>query len=81
MDPKILDDLSRRIVDNLPKGIQALGEDLEKNVRAALQAALGKMQLVSRDEFEVQQAVLARTREKLEHLEQLVDRLEQESNP
>ena len=77
MDPKILDDLSQRLASALPDSVGVLREDMEKNFRALLDNAIGKMNLVSRDEFEIQQQVLARTRDKLEKLEQLVDALEQ----
>jgi BMFP domain-containing protein YqiC len=69
LDPKHLDDLTRRLAGSLPKGFQALQEDINKNLRAALEAGLGKLDLVTREEFDVQAAVLARTREKLERLE------------
>ncbi len=76
IDPKLFDDLSRRVADNLPRGFQALQDDLERNLRAALESALGKLKLVTREEFEVQQAVLSRTREKLRALEARVQALE-----
>ncbi len=59
---------------------QALAEspakDLEKNLRAVLQSVFSKLYLVTREEFDVQQAVLLRTREKLEALEAKVAALE-----
>jgi len=76
LDPKLFDDISRRVSEGMPKGFQSLQDDFERNLRAALEAALRKMNLVSRDEFEIQQAVLARTREKLEALEKRVSALE-----
>lgn len=76
LDPKLFDDLSRRVVDNLPRGFQTLQDDLQRNLHAALEAALGKLNLVTREEFEVQQAVLLRTREKLTALEARVAELE-----
>ena len=78
MDPKILDDMAKKLADAMPSGITALQQDLEKNLRAGLERTLEQMQLVSRKEFDVQTAVLARTREKLEQLEKLVDQLEQQ---
>jgi BMFP domain-containing protein YqiC len=76
MDPRRLDDLARRVTEALPEDLGALSSDLERNVRAALQAALRRMDLVTREEFDVQAALLARTREKLEALEQDIARLE-----
>jgi len=76
LDPKLFDDISRRVSEGMPKGFQALQDDFERNLRTALEAALRKMNLVSRDEFEIQQAVLQRSREKLEALEGRVRELE-----
>ena len=75
-DPKHLDDLTRRLTGSLPQGLQALQQDMERNMRAVLEAGLAKLDLVTREEFEVQSAVLARTRAKLEHLEAQVAELE-----
>ena len=76
LDPKLFDDLSKRVADSMPRGFQALQDDLQRNLKAALEATLGKMNLVTREEFDTQQAVLARTREKLEALEARVAELE-----
>ena len=76
MDPEFLDELSKKLADSLPADLKTLGADIEKNMRAVLQNTLARMQIVTRDEFDVQQAVLQRTREKLEHLEKLVAELE-----
>lgn len=78
LDAKKLDELARGVMDKLPGGFQTMQQDVEKNLRAALQSVLGKMELVTRDEFEVQSAVLQRTREKLESLETRVDELEKQ---
>ena len=74
---KMLDELTRRVAQALPEGLGQLQTDVEKNVRAALSAALSRMDLVTRDEFDVQTGVLARTREKLTVLERRVRELEQ----
>ncbi len=76
IDPKLFDEFARRMAGNLPAGLQFFQEDLQKNSRAALEAVLGHLELVTREEFEVQSAVLARTRERLEQLEQRVAELE-----
>jgi BMFP domain-containing protein YqiC len=70
-DPKSIDDIATRLSDAIPPGLSSLKEDIEKNFRAILQGALGKMDLVTREEFEVQKGVLAKTRSKLEDLENL----------
>ncbi len=77
IDLKSIDDLSRRLADSIPSGLQSLRSDLEKNFRAVLQSTFSKMDLVSREEFDVQTAVLARTREKLASLEDQVAQLEE----
>ena len=76
LDPKYLDDLTRRLTGSLPQGLQALQQDMERNMRAILEAGLAKLDLVTREEFDVQSAVLARTRAKLEQLETQVAELE-----
>ena len=68
-DPKSIDDIANRLANAVPPGLNHLKEDLEKNFHAILQSALGKLDLVTREEFEVQKAVLAKTRTKLEDLE------------
>jgi hypothetical protein len=75
-DPGQLDELTRSVLNKLPSGLQDVQRDVEKNLRAALQSALAKLDLVTREEFEVQSAVLLRSREKLEALEQRIAELE-----
>lgn len=76
IDPKILDDLAKRLSDAMPSGIRELQRDLEKNFRTALQAGFSKLDLVTREEFEVQTAVLNRTRAKVDALEKQVADME-----
>ena len=76
-DPKAIDDIANRLANAIPPGFNALREDMEKNFRAILQSAFGKLDLVTREEFEVQKAVLAKTRQKLEALEVQVAALEE----
>ncbi len=64
-----LEELAKTLVDTVPEGLRSVGDDLEKNFKAALQGGLARLELVTREEFEVQEAVLARTREKLTALE------------
>jgi len=75
-DPKILDDLSRRLSDSLPAGLRVMRDDVDKNMRAAMQSALTRLELVTREEFDVQVAVLTRTRALLTALEARVTALE-----
>ncbi|WP_026602505.1 ubiquinone biosynthesis accessory factor UbiK [Methylomonas sp. 11b] len=76
-DPKAIDNLAERIAGAIPPGLTNLKDDVEKNIHALLQSGLSKLDLVSREEFEVQKAVLAKTRARLEELEKRVAELEQ----
>ncbi|HEX9773411.1 MAG TPA: accessory factor UbiK family protein [Steroidobacteraceae bacterium] len=78
-DPRLIDDLARRLAGSVPEGIVALRRDLEQNFKGVLQAGLAKFDLVTREEFDVQSGVLRRTREKLAQLEQRLKDLEQRS--
>lgn len=75
-DPKQLDDLARRLVAQLPAGLQTLQEDVNRGLRATLEAGLNRLELVTREEFDVQAAVLARTRAKLDAMERRLAELE-----
>lgn len=76
-DPKTLDELARKMSDSLPQGLRDLQGDMERTFRTGLQSTLSRMDLVTREEFDVQTAVLARTREKLEQMELRVATLEE----
>ncbi|MEL3953972.1 ubiquinone biosynthesis accessory factor UbiK [Stenotrophomonas bentonitica] len=76
IDLNHLDDLARRLSDMVPPGLRQSREELQATFKTALQAGLGKLDLVTREEFDVQRAVLLRTREKLEALEKAVAELE-----
>lgn len=78
IDPRILDDLARRLSEAVPPGLDAVRDDLERNFRAVLQAGLARLDLVTRQEFDVQTGVLRRTRERLEQLEARLAALEAE---
>ena len=80
LDPKLFDDLARRLSDGIPSGAREMQQDVEKNLRTVLQASLSKLDLVTREEFDVQARVLARTREKLDKLEKIITALEGQSN-
>lgn len=77
MEPGLIDDLAKRLAAGLPKGLGDLGEDLQKNFKAVLQSGLGKMDLVTRREFDVQRQVLERTREKLDAMIKRLEELEE----
>lgn len=80
IDAKTIEEFTRRISDALPQNAQVLQQDIEKNVRAVVSSGFERLDLVTREEFEVQCGVLARTREKLEALEKQVAELEAELN-
>lgn len=75
-DPKFIDDLSHRLHAALPEGVRTLQQDVDRNLRAAVQAALARLDVVTREEFDVQATVLKRTREKLAALEARLAELE-----
>jgi ubiquinone biosynthesis accessory factor UbiK len=78
IDPKMLDDLARRLSESMPEGLAAARRDLEQNFRAILQSGLARLDLVTRQEFDVQAGVLRRTRERLAELESRLAAIEQD---
>ena len=76
MIDKSIEDLARNLAESLPESLRAVRDDVESNFRSVLKAGLARLDLVTREEFEVQEAVLAKTREKLEALEAQVKELE-----
>lgn len=76
IDLNNIDELARRLSGLVPPGLRESREELQENFKAVLQSGLSKLDLVTREEFDVQRAVLLRTREKLETLEALVQQLE-----
>ena len=76
IDPKILDNLASRLAAALPPGIKEIKQDAEKNFRAILDGTFAKLNLVTREEFDVQAAVLSRTHAKVQELEEQIMRLE-----
>ncbi|EIJ43507.1 hypothetical protein BegalDRAFT_2666 [Beggiatoa alba B18LD] len=75
-NPNQFETLFKDFLSSLPKGAIQLQQDAEKNLRLAMEATFRRMNLVTREEFDVQAAVLARTREKLDALESKVAQLE-----
>ena len=71
-----IDELARRLSGLVPPGVRESREELQQNFKAVLQSGLAKLDLVTREEFDVQRAVLMRTREKLEELQRVVAELE-----
>jgi BMFP domain-containing protein YqiC len=76
IDLNHIDDLARRLSGLVPPNLRDGRDELQENFKAVLQSGLSRLDLVTREEFDVQRAVLLRTREKLETLERLVERME-----
>ena len=76
IDLNPIDDLARRLSSLVPPGLRESREELQENFRAILQSGLARLDLVTREEFEVQRAVLLRTREKVDELQRVVAELE-----
>ena len=71
-----IESLAKRISALFPGDITPVKEDIESSIQGLLQSTLSKMQLVTREEFDVQSAVLQRTRDKLEKLEKQLEALQ-----
>jgi BMFP domain-containing protein YqiC len=76
-----LDELARRLAESVPESVRAFGRDLEGNFKAVLQAQLSKLDLVSRQEFDVQAAILERTQAKLAAMEARLKEIEAKLPP
>jgi len=76
MQPSSINELASRLFASLPAAVRGAQTDLEHNFRAVLRSTLGKMDLVTRDEFDVQTKVLERTRARLAALEARLAQLE-----
>lgn len=80
LDPKKLEDLAKQIADAVPPGVKNMAEGAETRVKTVLQSQLSKLDLVTREEFDIQSQVLIRTREKLEAMEARITELETKLN-
>jgi len=76
IDDRKIDGLIRDILAHLPEGMTQLKEDFRKNLKSAVQAGLARMDLVTREEFDVQAELLARTRALLDAMEKRLAALE-----
>ena len=81
IDPKkcqhIVDDLAKKLTDAIPDGLKHVKGDLQASFHAILQNTFAKLDLVTREEFDTQAAVLAKTRSKIDTLEKTVTKLEE----
>jgi hypothetical protein len=76
MEQLRIDEIAKRLLAKVPQAARNIQADLEENFRAVLRASLSRLDLVTRDEFDVQTKVLERTRSRLEALEARVQELE-----
>lgn len=80
MKPAFVDELLTKITAVLPEEMQGLKEDTCKNMRAVLQSVFEKMDLVTREDFDVQKKILARAQEQIQQLTKEVQKLEEQIN-
>jgi len=76
IDNETLDSITRKLSSILPDSVKLVQQDIENNIRSALEATFSKMNLVSREEFDVQSQLLSRTLEQLRELEEKVSEME-----
>ena len=77
MEPLSVNEIAKRLLESLPAAVRGAQADLENNFRVVLRGTLAKLDLVGRDEFDVQTKVLERTRARLTTLEARLAQLEQ----
>jgi len=76
VDQQRIEDIARRLFESIPPSLRAAQHDLETNFRSVLRAGLARLDLTTREEFDAQSRVLARTRELVDQLEARVAQLE-----
>lgn len=81
LSPKKIEEMAKQVANSMPAGVRQFADDTERQVKQVLQSQLAKLDLITREEFDVQRQVLLRTREKLEALEQRLNDLEKPSVP
>ncbi|RKF21532.1 accessory factor UbiK family protein [Alginatibacterium sediminis] len=79
INPSKIEEIAKQINGLVPPGLKAVGDEFESKVKQVLQAQLNRMDVVNREDFDVQTQVLQRTREKLQALEEKVAALEEKS--
>jgi len=80
MNTESIESLARKLAESVPEGLRSVREDLENNFQSVLKSSLSKLDLVTREEFEVQEAVLKKTRQKLEALEARLTEIEEQNS-
>lgn len=79
-DAKKLEQIAKQIHESMPAPVKDLGSDVNKKVQQVIQGQLNKLDVVSREEFDVQTQVLLRTRQKLNELETKLTDIENKIN-
>ncbi|MDA7747205.1 accessory factor UbiK family protein [Psychromonas sp.] len=79
-NPQKLEEIAKQVSDAMPEGVKSFGNDVDRKIKQVLQTQLGKLDMVSREEFDVQTHVLLRTREKLNEMEAKLSQLEAQLN-
>lgn len=79
-DPKQFDEIAKKLFSTLPTSLQNIEKDIQQKFKEVLQTTFARMDLITREEFDVQCKVLARTREKLDLLQQQVNELHNQQN-
>ncbi|WP_022941902.1 ubiquinone biosynthesis accessory factor UbiK [Psychromonas hadalis] len=80
-NPKKLEEIAKQVSDSMPASVKNFGTEVDRKIKQVLQAQLGKLDMVSREEFDVQTHVLLRTREKLAEMEAKLAEFEKKLAP
>ena len=80
IDPKQINDIVQNILEKMPSGLKTLPSDVKNQLKLGLNSAMGQLDVVTREHFDIQAEVLIRTRKKLTALEKRVAELEQKLN-
>ncbi len=78
LDPNFFENLSKKLSDLIPSNLQVLREDFEKNIHSTLQSVFSKLDLITREEFDVHLRLLQKAQEKISFLEEKINALEKE---
>lgn len=76
IDEQLLNRINSKLDSILPPGVSAFRDEIETNLKIMLKESLGKLDLVTREEFDIQKAVLEKTQARVKHLEAVVKELE-----
>ncbi|MFZ9036338.1 MAG: accessory factor UbiK family protein [Francisellaceae bacterium] len=77
LNPKIIDEIGQKLTNTIPEGLKGLASEFENNCKTILKSSFERLDLVTREEFDIQKEVLIKTRLKLEAIEKRLDELNQ----